>query len=369
MSTSDSGVRGLSPPATVAHPPAPERGVTLLEIINVGLRHRRSIVAIPLLCMAAGVLFSILTPRQYRADGAFVLQDAGIPGRARVSGIAAQLGVAVPGQAADVPQRYADLLRSRRFLTRLAHTRFALSRDGRREQLTPAQLFDIDGGNPHDTDRLTVKRLRVAISSDVNPLTAVVGFSVSTPWPSVSEQMGQQLLAMVSQFNLSIRQSQAAAERRFTEGRLEQAARELRGAEDQLQAFLESNRRLDNAPQLNIRRERLERMVLQRQGVYAMLSQSYEQARIDEVRDTPVLTVIEGPEGSSQPMSRGTVIRGLLLFVLGLMFALALAFWREMLRIARERQAPELREFVRLRQESLGRFGRRRRPDSGERSA
>jgi uncharacterized protein involved in exopolysaccharide biosynthesis len=348
---------------TPAAPPAPaaQREVTLLDLANVVLRYRRSIVLIPLLFMVVGVFISMRTPRTYRADGAFVLQDATTNPRARVSGLAAQFGVAVPSSGTDVPQLYADILVSRRFMTQLAGTRYVFTHGGRRFVGTPAQLFAVDAGNPQTTLRKTVKLLKGYVNSEVNPMTGVVGFSVSTPWPALSEQMGKQLLEMVTQFNLSIRQSQAAAERRFTEGRLNQAGRELRAAENALQDFMESNRRYDNAPQLLLRRERLQRDIAQHQAVYSMLSQAYEQARIDEVRDTPVLTVIEAPTGSAQPEPRGTATRGMLLLLLGLMLAVGLAFWREMLRTARERQAPELNEFLRLRDESLGPLGRRRR--------
>lgn len=351
--------RAQGAPAAV---PAAPREVTLLDLASVVLRYRRSIVLVPLLFMAVGVFLTMQSPRTYRADGAFVLQDAGNGGaRARVSGLAAQFGVSVPSGGGDVPQLYADLLVSRRFLTQLAETRYTFTAGGKRYSGTPAQLFAVDAGNPQTTRRKTVELLRGMVNAEVNPMTGVVGFAVSTPWPALSEQVGKQLLDLVAQFNLSTRQSQAAAERRFTEGRLNEAARELRAAENALEGFLESNRRMDNAPQLMLRRERLQRDIAQRQAVYAMLSQSYEQARIDEVRDTPVFTVIEGPAGSARPEPRGTVTRALLMLLLGLMVAVGIAFWREMLRTARERQAPELNEFLRLRDESLGPLARRRR--------
>jgi len=332
---------------------------TLLEVVNVLLRYRRSIVLISLLSMAAGVALSLSEQRLYRADTAFVLQDATAP-RSRAAGLAAQFGVTVAGSGQDIPQLYADLLVSRRFMTQIAHTRFTFTSGGKRYSGTPDQLLGIDIASPQRREWKTLEALHAAISSDVNPITGVVSLAVSTPWPALSEQMGQKVLEMVTQFNLTTRQSQAAAERRFTEARLNEARGELRAAEDALQGFLESNRRFDNAPQLQLRRERLQREVTQHQAVYSLLSEAYERARMDEVRDTPVITVIEGPVGSARAVPRGTVTRGLLMLVLGLMVAVGLAFWREMLRLARARQAPEHSEFVRLRDESLP-FGRRRR--------
>ncbi|HEV7590892.1 MAG TPA: Wzz/FepE/Etk N-terminal domain-containing protein [Longimicrobium sp.] len=336
------------------------RDVTLLDLVNVVLRYRRSIVLLPLLAMALGVAMSLSSPRSYRADGAFLLQGAGGE-QSSVAGLAAQFGVSVPGGGSDVPQLYADLLVSRRFLGRVAGQRFEFSAAGQRHRGTLAQLLRVEGRSAAETQRKAVKLLRGAVSAKVNPITGVVGLSVTTPWPALSEQVAQRLLEMVTEFNLSTRQSQAASERRFTQARLADAARELRAAENALQDFMLSNRRFENAPQLMMRRERLARDVTEHQAVYAMLAQAYERARIDEVRDTPVLTLIEGPAGSALPLPRETLVRGILMGLLGLVLAIGLAFWREALRTSRERQAPELREFMRLKDEALGGLGRRRR--------
>jgi uncharacterized protein involved in exopolysaccharide biosynthesis len=347
-------------PAEPAAPAVVARDVTLLDLVNVLLRYRYSIVLLPLVAMAIGVALAMSTPRSYRADGAFMLQGAG-GDKSGVSGLAAQFGVSVPGGGSDVPQLYADLLVSRRFLGAIAEQRYAFSAAGERHAGTLAELLEVEAGSPSETRRHTVKRLREAVSAKVNPITGVVGVAVTTPWPPLSEQIAQRLLTMVAEFNLSTRQSQAAAERRFTEGRLADATRELRAAENALQDFLLTNRRLENAPQLLLRRERLTRDVSEHQAIYAMLAQAYERARIDEVRDTPVLTVIEGPAGSAAPQSRDTVVRGLLMGMLGLVLAIGAAFWREALRTSRERQAPELREFQRLKDEAVGGLLRRRR--------
>lgn len=340
---------------------APARDLTLLDLVNVGLRYRRSIVLLPLLFMAVGVALSMASPRTYRADAAFMLQGAGSDRASGVAGLAAQFGVTVPGGGPDMPQLYADLLESRRFLGRLAGQRFDFTAGGERHRGTLAQLFEIAAATPAETQRKTVQRLRGVVSSKVNPVTGVVGVSVTTEWPALSEQIAQRLVEMAAEFNLATRQSQAGAERRFTEARLADAERELRAAENALQDFMLSNRRIDNAPELLMRRERLTRAVSEHQAIYSVLAQAYERARIDEVRDTPVLTVIETPAGSAAPQSRETVVRGILMALLGLVLAVGLAVWREALRSSRERQAPELHEFMRLKDEALGPLARRRR--------
>jgi uncharacterized protein involved in exopolysaccharide biosynthesis len=111
-------------------------------------------------------------------------------------------------------------------------------------------------------------------------------------------------MSEVDSFNLKSRQSQASQERRFTEQRLTQAQADKRQAEDELQAFLQRNRDFRSSPQLSFAYDRLADNVSLRQQLYTTLAQSYEQARIEEVRDTPVITIVEPPMLPARPDPR-----------------------------------------------------------------
>jgi len=69
-----------------------------------------------------------------------------------------------------------------------------------------------------------------------------------------------------------------------------------------------------------------EREVMLRQSVLTTLVQSYEQARIAEVRDTPVITVLEKPFLPPGPDERRLVLSAALGIVLGGMAGIVLVF-------------------------------------------
>jgi uncharacterized protein involved in exopolysaccharide biosynthesis len=138
---------------------------------------------------------------------------------------------------------------------------------------------------------------------------------VATRWPSVSLAIVDKLVDGVNAFNLRTRQGQAAAERKFVEGRLALASSELRAAEDRLERFLTANRQ-SGSPELAFQRERLQRDVTSRQQLFTVLTQSYEEVRMREVRDTPAITMVEPPSvlTERQPLGRlKWVLFGLLL--------------------------------------------------------
>jgi uncharacterized protein involved in exopolysaccharide biosynthesis len=164
--------------------------------------------------------------------------------------------------------------------------------------------------------------------------------------------VAERVLDLVHRFNLETRQSQALAERRFIEARLAETERELVASEGRLQAFLERNRRYDNSPDLRFEYERLQRQVGLRQQVYNSLSQSYEQAKIEEVRNTPVLTVVEPPVRPVEPDSRGLLPKALIGLFLGGFLAVGLVAGRELVRETRHQTPEEYRELERLGREA-----------------
>jgi uncharacterized protein involved in exopolysaccharide biosynthesis len=102
----------------------------------------------------------------------------------------------------------------------------------------------------------------------------------------------------------------------------------LRVAEGRVETFLSQNRLISGSPQRTLELERLKRRTDELEQVVDALSRSYERARIEEVRDTPVLTIVEAPNAPELPDDRNLgdwVIAALLLTaVLGVGMVLAL---------------------------------------------
>jgi uncharacterized protein involved in exopolysaccharide biosynthesis len=167
----------------------------------------------------------------------------------------------------------------------------------------------------------------IVVAAEDKKLNAV-RLTVTTRWPSVSLAIAQRLVNGVNQFNLDTRRIQAKAEREFVEARTADAERALREAEDRLQSFMQRNRSVAGSPELTFAQDRLQRDVALRQSVLTSLAQRREEARLKEVRDVPVVTVIESPRLAVTGQPRRSAMRGVLgAFVaggLGLAIALVL---------------------------------------------
>jgi uncharacterized protein involved in exopolysaccharide biosynthesis len=280
--------------------------------------------------LVAGALMigvGLATPHTYTSSASFVLQG----GRTNsgISNLASQLGISVP--AADPgqsPAFYAEVARSRAILAEVAADSICDPCEGAAAKKVPVSsaLGIREPDSLRRADR-TLRLLRRAVDAQAAQKTGIISVSVTTRSPIVAQQIATLLLSRALEFNLRTRQSQASAERRFTERRLQEVDTELRVAEQQLKYFRETNR-FANSPELQLRESRLEREVLRHEEIRTALVRAYEQARIDEVRDTPTFALLDPPARPLDPNPRGLVARGLMAALLGMLLAAAMLYWR-----------------------------------------
>jgi uncharacterized protein involved in exopolysaccharide biosynthesis len=111
--------------------------------------------------------------------------------------------------------------------------------------------------------------------------------------PRRAAAVANHLMELLNRYNVQQRRSRSRQEREFAERRLGDAQGELRAAEGRLQDFLVGNRRYQQSPLLLFEYNRLERAVQQKQMLVETLAQSYEEARISEAGDIPVISVVD----------------------------------------------------------------------------
>jgi uncharacterized protein involved in exopolysaccharide biosynthesis len=281
-------------------------------------RHSKIVAVITLLFVIVTAGITMFRAPRYTAQSIFMPQSRS-NSAAGLTGIAAQLGVAVPtGDPSESPVFYADLIQTRTLLAAVVDSGYTLNSSGRvRHSLV--QFLHGKGKTPALQRDDAIKRLRKDISADVEPRTSSVNLSVTLENPEVALQVNQEILLLVNEFNLTRRQSVAGAERRFTEQQMRGALSDLRAAEDREQAFLQNNREYRNSPELTFQQDRLQRDVTLKQTIYNTLAQSYEQAKVDEVRNTPLITTVEPASLPLRQDPRGVITNVLLALVIGLL--------------------------------------------------
>jgi uncharacterized protein involved in exopolysaccharide biosynthesis len=320
-----------------------ETPISLLALLNIMLRHRRLVLLSGLFVAALLAIRPLLTSRMYTSDASFMPQQNN---PSKVEGIATQIGIALP-TATDGTQLYADLLRSRGVLRTVAETRFTFATP---EGARTASLVELYGTGATSQERVAsaVRKLHNLVTATVSPKTSVITLKVSAPYPDLARDVTVRLIDELNLFNLERRQSQAGAERKFAETRLSEAQSELRRAENEFESFLSQNREYRSSPHLSFQADRLTRNVALRQGIVSVISQTYEQSKMDEVRDTPVITIIDRPETPLVADPRGVVKTAIIGFLIGAAIAMLIAFLRDYVKRKRHTESDELSELVQL---------------------
>ena len=307
--------------------------LSVLRMGTVLLRHRRRILFWTVVGALLGLGFAFARPRRYTALASFMPQSGG-DANAGLKSIAGQFGIPIASAtSAESPAFYQDLVSSPLILAPIAADSFSVS-DGRAARQPFWSLMDLDSKAPPMRAEKATEKLQELVSASTDKNSGIITVTVTTRWRPVSIGVASKILQRVNDFNLRTRQSQASAERQFVEARLAVATAQLRAAEDNLQNFLEHNRQLD-APRIRFDQDRLQRKVALQQQVVATLSQSFEDAQLREVRDTPVITIIQTPTAKIEPDSRGALLLATTGIIAGAVFGILLALVSSIARTAR----------------------------------
>jgi uncharacterized protein involved in exopolysaccharide biosynthesis len=329
---------------------------------------------IPLMTIGAvliGFAATLIIPPVYRANASFVansssnskLQGAS-GGSTGLGGLISQLGGSVGGDPSESPNFYVELLTSRELLTRLLQSRFPNPRtESPRDSASLLTILRIKKSDPQAQMELAVKNMTKAIGPGLDPKTNLVWFSVDAQWPELTAQIANRLIDLVSTFNKETRVSRAKSKRAFLQMRHDSARTALRDEEERQRFFYEQNRGLILAPSLKFEEQRIRRDVDLASDLYINLDRQLEVARIDEINDAALITVIDSavtPRKARWPRYGVMLVTATLLGMLaGLLIAgsaTIMADWRERnpaayedFRSAAARLRQELRAMVGLR--------------------
>lgn len=327
---------------------------SFLKLLALVLQRRRLLIGLPVAVAVVALAISLVVPKEFTAESRFMPEeDQAAP--SEMAGLAAQFGI-VPGGQAESLDFYIELLRSHELLRQVVLTPYVVPVDEGADTLRGdlIELYDIDGDTPEDRLQAAVIQVR---DEDIIALPRrganLVSLETQAPWPALAESLNRRMLELVNRFNLERRQSSAAAERRFLEERLAQAQQELREAENALQTFVARNRRYTESPETLFEHGRLQREVTFRQEIYASRAQGLERATVEAVRNTPVITVVDGPEGTALKTAPRPVINVLLGLVLGLALAVTILIAGELMESARRSRPDDYSELSQATRETL----------------
>lgn len=310
------------PPEPSRAPASPGEQTSLLELAGIIVRRWPVVLGVPVAIAAVTAGISLIVPATYTAVTTFVPEQAPegrlSSGLGSLAGLAGQFGVALGGSPTESPRFYATVAESRELLERVLLAHYADPRStAAADSATLLRLLGVGGHDFADSLHRGVKKLSKRISVRADQYTNIVTVSVDSRYPKLAASVASNIVQYLNDFNTQQRQSQARHRREFVEGRVASTEQELHDAEDQLKTFYQHNRSWQQAPALVFEEGRLRRQLDVQQEVYLTLRREYETARIDEVNNTPVMTLIDAPVPPSEKAKPKRLLLTFMMWFLG----------------------------------------------------
>jgi uncharacterized protein involved in exopolysaccharide biosynthesis len=300
---------------------------SLADVVSLLRRERWSVALCMAFVLAALLTWTLLKGREYTSVSSFTPLSSSVS--PELAGAAVQFGINLPGSddQTQSPAFYEALLGADHVLRETVNSEYVDPSSGRQASLVT--IWQADGRSEEQRVASAIEDLGERIDVGSVQRTGIVTLRVRAESAELARGINARMLEVLHAFNLERRGSRAEKEREFVEGRVEAKLRDLRAAEDRLEAFLKANRSYERSPELRFQYERFVRDVSTHQAVYATLSQSLEQAKIDEVRDIPLFTLIDVPRAPVKPDARGLAFRGFLGLFGGAVLGIAVALLRD----------------------------------------
>ncbi len=275
--------------------------LTFVELLAGMLGRWRTVLGVAAAIVILALALTVVLPPTYRSEASFATSDLGpqlppalseLATEPGISGLASQMGLGTSRDPSTSPAFYAHLLASRELLTRVVQSRFADPR-APADSGTLVEIFGIPTGDSAKAVETAVRKLRRASTVNVDRQTGFVVLNIDSRWADLSAEIANRMVRLVGAFNKEQRYSRARAKREFLETRVAAAQGQLRQVEDSLALFYERNRLWQSSPSLLVEERRRRQAVDEEHALYLSLRQQYEAARIDEVNNQPVITVVD----------------------------------------------------------------------------
>ncbi len=141
--------------------------------------------------------------------------------------------------------------------------------------------------------RLRERFIKNSLKTSVDRFTKVLTIQVTLRESQLSADVVNNLVFSLDEFVREKRKSYAIEQRQYIEKRRHQVSDSLMAAEERLKLFKLSNKSYSSSPELLLESTRLMRTIETNSAVLYELTKQYELAKIEEIKDTPVINVQE----------------------------------------------------------------------------
>ncbi len=293
------------------------------------------IISFTILSMALGLGSSFFFKKNYNAEiSLYPAKKDMMQGISQFQNLAANFGMNTPKNDQDF--NIPDVVLSRLIANKAIRQSWIANNE---QKMSLIELWKLDSApwysfifdfNIDSTivNEKAIRKFKKHVQVSEDRLSGLINISTTFQDPyiaaSVANFIGDQVEIYIQKEN----SAQSTKEKLFISERLSVVKSELQKAEINLKKFKETNRGYENSPELFMFYSQLFREVEAKKEVYLMLQQQLELARIEEVKQSPILHILDA---AVPPINKSSPRRGLFLvmfFFLGFILSCARVIFR-----------------------------------------
>ncbi len=305
-----------------------QNGISLSWIFLIIVKNLNLILVTPIIFCIITIIYVTFFAKPVYMSTTKIMSSGSGGGISEAAGLARQFGISLPSSEPKKNWIYPDMILNRDLAKVLLQRKFNTDRLGPEKSLLQIYTYGKEKPPP-DKREITYLATDMLLSNIVHTedlTTGIHTLSIKASEAGLAKDLVTAFIEELDSHQRNYNKSVTSKTRRFIDERIIAIREELEASEEVLREFTTRNRRIENSPLLLLEQQRLAREVTMLTGVYTSLKQQLETAKIEEVKDSDYVVVIEEPQAPINrifPKKRKMVIiSGVLGIVVGIFIGL-----------------------------------------------
>ncbi len=293
-----------------------EDTISLMDIMLTLARQLKVIIITPTILCILMIINVLFFEKPVYTSTAKIMSSSSGGGMSQAAGLAAQFGIAMPTGQSEPKWVYPEIIKSRTLARSMLKRKFDTNEFGPQKKLL--QILTYGKNAPQlGLDVLEIRAIdkflaMIDISEDIK--TSILTLSINASEPQFAAEINGVLIEELDAHQRKYNKAKTSDTKRFIEERILNTEKELMAAEENLKVFMDRNRRIENSPALQLEQQRLGREVTVLTGVFTTLKQQLETTKIEEVKESDYVIILDPPE---VPLQRSEPKRALMVIMTG----------------------------------------------------
>lgn len=270
---------------------AERKPIDWIELLSSIWNSRKLIASVVGAMTVVAVIYSLILPEYFKSTATLLpeTEKSKLAGLGNLSELASLAGVST-GEV-SLTKLYPTIIKSESVLKNVIYAQYHTNKF--KDSANLIQFWEIEEKTPGRAYEAALKALSNELDVSLDLKTGVVSISMETREPQLSADIINNITSELDKFIRTKRTTNASEQRKWIEGRLVEVKRDLERSEGVLKEFRENNRRVIDSPQLLMEQDRLIREVQINSTLYIELKKQYELAKIEEIKNIPIINVMD----------------------------------------------------------------------------